>query len=578
MAKKQKLELTWIGKDEEVKLEPRVLVEDTELSYGDKDTENMIIHGDNLLALKALEQDYTGKVKCIYIDPPYNTGYAFEHYDDGLEHSIWLNLMKKRLEILKKLLAPEGVIVVQIGDDEMAYLKVLMDEIFYRERCIGQVAVRMSHSAGMKRKAMEKRLIKNTEYLLVYYNEIPPVLSPLYEESLEYPVNYYQYIDKFSTETEKGTYIKLIDVLWEKFEDLFNKYDLKKNNKSIAPLYSLEDSIQSFILENKERIVRKDSNVPSVNNLDLDFEDDQFITYKSSDNQEYFIGINSAGNYYQIYSLEDKVKQIESIDLEGNVFLKDSITNLLGDWWDNYYKDMSRVDIEGGVKMKTSKKPERLIYNIFKLITKENDIILDSFLGSGTTAAVAHKMNRRYISIELGDHAKTLSVPRLKKVIDGIDKSGITQITNWKGGGGFKFYTLAPSLLTKDKFGNWVIEPSYDATLLASAMAKQEGFKYYPNENLFWKQGYSTETDYIFTTTQFVTTDLIDKIHDEMKEDETLLVCAKSFHKACESAYPNITIKKIPQVLLGKCEFGKDDYSLNILENNDVEISEGEDE
>lgn len=228
--------------------------------------------------------------------------------------------------------------------------------------------------------------------------------------------------------------------------------------------------------------------------------------------------------------------------------------------------------------MKTSKKPERLIYNIFKLITKENDIILDSFLGSGTTAAVAHKMNRRYISIELGDHAKTLSVPRLKKVIDGIDKSGITQITNWKGGGGFKFYTLAPSLLTKDKFGNWVIEPSYDATLLASAMAKQEGFKYYPNENLFWKQGYSTETDYIFTTTQFVTTDLIDKIHDEMKEDETLLVCAKSFHKACESAYSNITIKKIPQVLLGKCEFGKDDYSLNILENNDIEISEGEDE
>ena len=248
----------------------------------------------------------------------------------------------------------------------------------------------------------------------------------------------------------------------------------------------------------------------------------------------------------------------------------------LGTYWDGF--PLNNLTKEGGVQFPNGKKPELLLKRVLDLATQENDLILDSFLGSGTTAAVAHKMNRRYIGIELGNHAFTHIVPRLRKIIDGNDTGGITKTVNWQSGGGFKFYTLAPSLLTKDKFGNWIIEPSYDATLLASAMAKQEGFKYYPNENLFWKQGYSTETDYIFTTTQFVTTDLIDKIHDEMKEGETLLVCAKSFHKACESAYSNITIKKIPQALLGKCEFGKNDYSLNILENNDVEISEDEDE
>ena len=193
--KNQKLELTWIGKNNQPQLEPRIFIEDKEKSYGDKNTGNMLIHGDNLLALKALEDKFTNKIKCIYIDPPYNTGSAFEHYDDNLEHSIWLNLMKSRLEILRNLLAPNGSIAVQIGYDEMAYLKVLMDEIFGRNNCFGQVAVRMSHSAGMKRKAADKRLIKNTEYILFYYKEQLPEIKPIYEISYEYPVNYYHYIN-----------------------------------------------------------------------------------------------------------------------------------------------------------------------------------------------------------------------------------------------------------------------------------------------------------------------------------------------------------------------------------------------
>ena len=163
MAKKplQKLELTWIGKGDEPKLEPRILVENSEYSYGDPDSENMLIHGDNLLALKALEQDYTGKVKCIYIDPPYNTGNAFEHYDDGVEHSVWLNLMNQRLVILKSLLRDDGAIFVQIDDEEAAYLKVLMDEVFGRHNFINTVSVNMKNIAGASGGGEDKKLKKN---------------------------------------------------------------------------------------------------------------------------------------------------------------------------------------------------------------------------------------------------------------------------------------------------------------------------------------------------------------------------------------------------------------------------------
>lgn len=210
-------------------------------------------------------------------------------------------------------------------------------------------------------------------------------------------------------------------------------------------------------------------------------------------------------------------------------------------------------------------KPERLISKILKVSTKENDLVLDSFLGSGTTAAVAHKMGRRWIGVELGEHAKTHCFPRLKAVVDG-EQGGISKAVNWQGGGGFKFYTLAPSLLKQDKYGNWIISQNYNANMLAAAMAKQEGFKYQPHESTYWKQGQSSEQDFIFTTTQFLTVEALDNIKDEMQPGETLLICCKSFQKECKGKYSGITIKKIPQMLLGRCEFGKEDYSLNIID------------
>jgi len=175
-------------------------------------------------------------------------------------------------------------------------------------------------------------------------------------------------------------------------------------------------------------------------------------------------------------------------------------------------------------------------------------------------------MGRRWIGVELGDHCYTHCLPRLKQVCDGTDQGGISKAVNWMGGGGFKFYELAPSLLKKDIYDNWIIDERYNADMLAAAMAKHEGFIYGPSQDVYWKQGQSTEKDFIFTTTRMVTLATLDRIHDEMKDEESLLICCKSHQKACENKYPNITVKKIPNMLLGRCEFGRDDYSMNIID------------
>ena len=223
-------------------------------------------------------------------------------------------------------------------------------------------------------------------------------------------------------------------------------------------------------------------------------------------------------------------------------------------------------------------KPERLIERVLTLGSNEGDLVLDSFLGSGTTAAVAHKMGRKWIGIELGDHCYTHCEPRLHQVVDGTDKGGISKVVNWQGGGGYKFYELAPSLLKKDEFDNWIIEPKYDAEMLAEAMAKHEGYKFSPDENNVYKQGYSTEKDFIFTTTQFLSVELLNNIHNKLEKDESLLICATHFEEGVGSQFDNITVKKIPQILLNRCEFGKLEYNLNITEEPQEENFEESEE
>ena len=218
---------------------------------------------------------------------------------------------------------------------------------------------------------------------------------------------------------------------------------------------------------------------------------------------------------------------------------------------------------EGGVTFKKGKKPERLIKRCLELASDPGDLVLDSFAGSGTTGAVAHKMGRRWIMVELREHCHTHIIPRLNRVIGGQDASGITDAVEWKGGGGFRYYCLAPSLLEKDRWGNWIISQTYNANMLAEAVCKLMGFTYAPSETNYWMHGRSSERDFIYVTTQSLTASQLRAISEDVGDERSLLICCKAF-RADPNAYPNLSIKKIPQAVLRKCEWGEDDYSLNV--------------
>ena len=207
-------------------------------------------------------------------------------------------------------------------------------------------------------------------------------------------------------------------------------------------------------------------------------------------------------------------------------------------------------------------KPEKLISRILTIATNPGDLILDSFAGSGTTGAVAHKMGRRWIMVELGEHCHTHIIPRLKKVIDGEDQGGISKAVNWQGGGGFRYYRLAPSLLETDRWGNWVINQSYNAAMLAEALCKLEGFRYAPSDSVYWQHGHSTEQDFIYVTTASLTHEQLQELSDEVGEGRSLLVLCTAFRGRGD--YAHLTVKKIPRQVLSRCEWGHDDYSLKV--------------
>jgi adenine-specific DNA-methyltransferase len=208
-------------------------------------------------------------------------------------------------------------------------------------------------------------------------------------------------------------------------------------------------------------------------------------------------------------------------------------------------------------------KPEALVSLVIQIATNAGDFVLDSFLGSGTTAAVAHKMGRRWIGIELGEHCQTHCLPRLKKVVDGTDPGGITAAVDWQGGGGFRYYRLAPSLLLRDKWDQLVINPEFNAPMLAEAVCKLEGFTYDPSDAICWQQGHSSEQDFIYTTTANLSHDQLQQLSDEVGPDRSLLVVCSAF-RGRKEGYSNLTVKKIPKAVLTRCEWGKDDYSLKV--------------
>lgn len=520
--RKQRLELTWIGKDERPRLEPRILLEDTDKSYhakvrftGNDIFENVLIKGDNLLALKALEQDYTGKVKCIFIDPPYNTGSAFEQYDDGVEHSIWLSLMRDRIELLARLLTPDGSLWITIDDNESHYLKVLCDEILGRSNFIANVV--WEKTAGRKN---DTYISSAHDHILAYAKDLSVwrVTRNLLPRS-DSQIARYQNPDN----DPRGPWIQGADSTAKSGSDsLRYEVTLPSGRKVRPPLGNFwrfsQASFEKALAEKRVYFGKDGDSLPIVKKYLSEVQD---------------------GLVPRTWWPSSEVNSNQGAK-------RDHLRKLMPD-----------------VEPFATPKPEQLLERILFINSNPGDLVLDSFAGSGTTGCVAHKMGRRWIMVELGDHCDTHIVPRLKKVIEGHDPGGITEVIGWAGGGGFRYFRLAPSLLEKDPWGNWVISKEFDAAKLSQAVCKLMGFVYQPSETHYWMHGRSSEADFIYVTTQSLTHEQLAALSEAVGDERTLLVCCKAF-RANADAFQNLTVKKLPQAVLRKCEWGHDDYSLNV--------------
>ena len=503
MEKKGKLELTWVGKDEEEKLEPRILIEDKSKTYGDSDTENMLIHGDNLLALKALEGEYTGKVKCIYIDPPYNTGNAFEHYDDGIEHSIWLSMIKSRMEILWNLLDKEyGSIWVSIDDDEMPYLRILMDEICGRQNFIAS-------NVWQKRYSRENREAIGDvhEYILVYApnpnkfksgrNKIPVGLDEM--KAYKNPNN-----------DPKGPWrpVPMTAQAGHATKDQFYEIVTPTGVVHTPPegrCWSLSKSTYEKLLS-EGRIYFGKTGDSQPNTIRYFSEVEGVVPWTWWPSTE-------------VGHTDEAKKEIYSLFGKNNAF--------------------------------DTPKPERLIERILHIATNPGDLVLDAFIGTGTTCAVAHKMKRRWIGIEMGEQCYEFCEARMKAVVDGED-GGVSKNNNWQGGGGYKFYELAEPLLVKNTtLPVYQINPTYTWDMVCEAICKIEGFTYEPSGEF---QGYSSENRFIHITEEFVNTKYVMSVIKTLGEKQSLLIYCKK-NQADMILPENVEVKKIPKDLLDKCNF-----------------------
>lgn len=523
---RQKLELTWIGKDKRPQLEPRILLEDPARSHHAKQRvseqdlfDNRLIFGDNLLALKALEAEFSGKVKCVFIDPPYNTGSAFTHYDDGLEHSIWLGLMRDRLEIIRRLMSDDGSLWITIDDNEAHYLKVLCDEVFGRVNFVANAIWQKKYTVAND----AKWLAENHDHVLVY-----------------------------AVNKERWRPYRLGRSA--EMDDRYrNPDDHAKGPWKATPLYAKRtgsEKERAFSFRFKNGVVWSpppgtSPRFPASALREMDEAD------------EIWFGVDGT-------AIPARKTFLSELKISGppapTVWLHGEVGN------NHEARDESKQF--NSQEPFATPKPEKLIKRVLDLATVPGDLVLDSFAGSGTTGAVAHKMGRRWIMVELGEHCHTHIVPRLTKVIDGGDPGGITQAVNWKGGGGFRYYRLAPSLLERDRWGNWVISRQYDAPMLAQAVCKLQGFTYAPSDVHWWQHGHASERDFICVTTQALSAAQLQALAEEVGPQRSLLVLCAAWHgvTAAQAAerWPNLTLKKIPKAVLSNCEWGHDDYSLNV--------------
>ncbi|MFA6272675.1 MAG: site-specific DNA-methyltransferase [Patescibacteria group bacterium] len=386
--------------------------------------ENLIIKGNNLLALHTLKKQFRGKVKLIYIDPPFNTGNDEFGYNDSFNHSTWLTFMKNRLEVAKIFLQKEGIIFIHHDDKEFSYLRSLCDEIFGRDNFLNNIVVKTSDPSGHK--TVNPSPYSQTEYILMYSNSKQNYKYDISYVPSEYDPGYSQYIENITSDCAKWVLRPLREKVAAE-----NGFESVKDASEKIGKHAFNEMVAEFALEYRDRVfqptaISNDAGTDIVKLRDISKNDnDKIYCYKRAGYDDVFIK-----NGRQIYFYASKVKEID-----GEIVPAKPLTNL---WVDIPYNGISG---EGGVKLKNGKKPEKLLRRIIDISTKEKDIVMDFHLGSGTTTSVAHKMGRQYIGIEQLEYGENDSVVRLKNVING-DKSGISKSVNWKGGGDFIYCEL----------------------------------------------------------------------------------------------------------------------------------------
>jgi len=560
--RKGKLELDWVDKgdiiltkfDEKGKTYPASYfqgqVSDEELmprelelveSVGDPKSENMLIWGENLIALRSLEKEFTGRIKLIYIDPPFNTGQDFEDYEDGLEHSIWLNMIENRLRIAKKLLRKDGIIFSHIDDTECHRCRCLMDEIFLPSNFISQIAYQRSGAAGLGQGS--KLLVNTTEFIIVYANDKTAFNPELIKGNVTFELKDMKRYKNVLI--EEGKRKKVFEFRAKSNNEpvtIYKHSNYKIRTISLANFNMRRDDIIKDYINNFEQIYR--GNLPQKENSF------QHELISIMDGGLYSVDyIPSRGaykdkkitNYYYKRELFAWLKNAAT--LEKNIIYK---SNKLTDFWT--HEEIPKADLanEGGVTLLRGKKPEQLLKRILQLCTDNGDYVLDFFAGSGTTSAVAHKMGRKWIMVEIRkDMVKEKAFKRMKNVVNG-DPRGISEEVGWKGGGGFKFYKLGEPLIVKHKDYSSIkiINPKYYNTALIKVICNLEGFKFRKGDKLFHginKLG----NKYAHITEQYVSKSYIDFLKSKIADNEEMIIYCFNYDEKINLPF-NMIIKKLP--------------------------------
>lgn len=572
-AKYNKLELTWVHKDrvlawdetkkdyvwafpddiraseprllreKEVVGEPSSLFDTKEKRWVktkkplSKEEQNLLIRGDNLLALRSIEDDFARKIKLCYIDPPFNTGARINAegdevgYDDGLEHSIWLSMMKNRLDIIKRLLSKDGAVFVHIDELELGHLKVLMDEIFDFGNFVTLISVKRSATTGHK--AINPSPVNVADYIIGYARN---------KEYWRYKPQYVgRGIDKayrlYISNVEEGFQKWEFIPLTRAFVELNGFRSLAEAKEKLNA--SFDERLGDFIMSHANQVAR--FAIPNYEGVGKTSR--ELIDQSTKDpNKVYRQKREGYPDMYfyrgqRVLFYKDKLKEVE-----GRLTTGEPLTNI---WTDIPYQGIAS---EGNVVFRKGKKPEKMLRRLIDMVTEPNEWVLDCFAGSGTTGAVAHKLGRRYVMIELAPHAETHALKRMKGVIDGTDQTGISKEAQWTGGGGLRYLVVSRSLF---KQVDDMIEVNYDNGDLVEAVCKLEGFKFIGRDFLTKSKlhGSVDSKRYCHVTEEFVTQDYLDQLTSEVSADEFLVVyCLRKSSKL--DVPKNFEVKKIPRDLI----------------------------